>query len=113
MYLVGVSDAPVSSTSSNAKLTEGPTHRTTQAVPRSPSSNVSTAASTSKVSAANLESGFPKTPAKGMTSIAHGILLTVQINFDIQSRYLIVGQCNSHDIIFLSSNNLHCLYFLF
>lgn len=100
MYLVGVSDAPVSSASSNAKLTDAPTQRTTQAVPRSPSSNVSTAASTSKVSAANPESGFPKTPAKGMTIIAHGILLTVKINFDIQiqSRNLIVGQCNSRPV---------------
>ncbi|KAH6767536.1 hypothetical protein C2S52_018519 [Perilla frutescens var. hirtella] len=64
-----VSDVPpVNSASTNVKLTDAATQKITQAVPRSPSSNVSTAAPTSKVSAANPESGLPKTPAKGDAS---------------------------------------------
>ncbi|KAL1546531.1 eukaryotic translation initiation factor 4G-like isoform X1 [Salvia divinorum] len=41
-----------------------PAQKITQVVPRSPSSDVSTAAPTPNVSAANHESGLPKTPAK-------------------------------------------------
>lgn len=61
--LVGVSE-PVSSTSTNVRLTDAPSQKTTQAVPRSPTSDVSTAAPTSNA-AANPESGLPKTPGKG------------------------------------------------
>ncbi|XP_057800116.1 eukaryotic translation initiation factor 4G-like [Salvia miltiorrhiza] len=78
----------ISSTSTNIKLTDAPTQKITQAVPRPPSSDVSTAAPTSNVSAANPESGFPKTPAKGdaagsfplqFGSISPGFMNGVQI----------------------------------
>lgn len=65
MNFVGAHDAPVSSTSTNIKLTEAPIQKTTQPAPRSPISDASTAAPTSNVSTANPESGLPKTPAKG------------------------------------------------
>ena len=63
-YLVGVS--PVSGTPTNVNLTDAPAQKTTQTVPRSPSSDVSNEAPTSNVSAANSESELPKTPTKGM-----------------------------------------------
>ncbi|KAI3449031.1 hypothetical protein Pfo_005696 [Paulownia fortunei] len=66
-----VSDVPVTSTSSNVKLTYAPTQKITRAVPRAPSSNVS--APTSKVSAANSESGAPTTPAKGDASMSFSL----------------------------------------
>lgn len=67
MYLIlGASDVPASGTSSNIKLTDAPTQKIARAVPRGPSTNVSTAAPTSNVSVANSESGAPAPPAKGM-----------------------------------------------
>ncbi|KAK6143009.1 hypothetical protein DH2020_023357 [Rehmannia glutinosa] len=82
------SDVPVTSTSSNAKLTDAPAQKTSRAVPKAPSSNVSTAAPPSNVSAANSESGVPTTPAKGdgsksfplqFGSISPGFMNGVQI----------------------------------
>ncbi|KAL1540059.1 eukaryotic translation initiation factor 4G-like [Salvia divinorum] len=55
----------ISGTSTIVKLTDDPAQKITQTVPRSPSSDVSNAAPTYNVSAANPESGLPKTPAKG------------------------------------------------
>lgn len=82
MYLVGVPDAPVS----NVKLTDAPTQKFPQAVPRSPSSDVTTAAPASNVSAANPESGLPKTPAKGMAYCHAQYISTVEIVFAILSK---------------------------
>ncbi|XP_047956845.1 eukaryotic translation initiation factor 4G-like [Salvia hispanica] len=55
----------VSGTPTNVNLTDAPAQKTTQTVPRSPSSDVSNEAPTSNVSAANSESELPKTPTKG------------------------------------------------
>lgn len=63
-YLVGVS--PGSGAPTIVKRSDVPAQKTTQTVPRSPSSDVSNAAPTSNVSAANPESELPKTPTKGM-----------------------------------------------
>ncbi|XP_047982957.1 eukaryotic translation initiation factor 4G-like isoform X2 [Salvia hispanica] len=65
----------ISSISNNVKLTDAPAHKITQVVPRSPSSDVSNAAPTPNVSAANPESGQPKTPtqdAPGSFSLQFG-----------------------------------------
>ncbi|KAI3444835.1 hypothetical protein Pfo_001500 [Paulownia fortunei] len=63
-----VSDAPVTSTSSNVKPTDSPTQKITRAVPRAPFSNVSSAAAPSNVSIASSESNAPTTPGKGDAS---------------------------------------------
>ncbi|CAA0842481.1 Eukaryotic translation initiation factor 4G [Striga hermonthica] len=63
-----VSDAPVISNTPNVEPLDAPTQNFARAVPRAPSSNVSSAAIPSNVSGASSESGAPKTPEKGDSS---------------------------------------------
>ncbi|CAA3032102.1 eukaryotic translation initiation factor 4G isoform X1 [Olea europaea subsp. europaea] len=99
----GIYNAPVSSTSENFKPAIAPPQKVTQAVPRGPSSNVSTVQS--HVSTASSDFNAPTTPAKRDTSesfplqfgsISPGFMNGIQIpartssappNLDEQKRY--------------------------
>ncbi|KAL0346528.1 UNVERIFIED_CONTAM: Eukaryotic translation initiation factor 4G [Sesamum calycinum] len=83
-----VADAPVTSISSDVKLTDTPNQNITGVVPGASLSNVSAAAPTSNVSVASSESGTPATHGKGdasksfplqFGSISPGFMKGVQI----------------------------------
>lgn len=67
--VLGASNTPVVSTTTDVKLTDTSTQKVNRAVPRVPS-NVSTASPTSNASTASSDSKSPTRPAKGMANLS-------------------------------------------